>query len=41
VIREAQGAASGRGMAIAGISCGGSGAGLTALFFLLAVVAVA
>jgi hypothetical protein len=41
VIREARGAASGRGMAIAGISCGGSGAGLTALFFLLAVVAVA
>jgi hypothetical protein len=40
VIRESAGAASGRGMAIAGISCGGSGAGLTVLFFLVAVVAV-
>lgn len=40
IIRESRGAASGRGMAIAGISCGGSGAGLTVLFFLLAVLAV-
>jgi hypothetical protein len=40
VIRASRGAASGRGMAIAGISCGGSGVGLTVLFFLLAVLAV-
>src|SRR5690348_7829566 len=40
VIRGSAGAASGRGMAIAGISCGGSGAGLTVLFFLVAVLAV-
>jgi hypothetical protein len=39
VIRESQGAASGRGLAITGISCGGSGVGLTVLFFLVAVLA--
>jgi hypothetical protein len=40
VIRESRGAASGKGLAITGISCGGSGVGLTVLFFLVAVVAV-
>jgi hypothetical protein len=40
LVRESRGAASGRGLAIAGISCGGSGVGLTVLFFLLAVLAV-
>jgi hypothetical protein len=40
VIRESRGAASGRGLAITGISCGGSGVGLTVLFFLVAVLAV-
>jgi hypothetical protein len=39
-IRRSGGTASGRGMAIAGISCGGSGIGLTVLFFLLAVLSV-
>jgi hypothetical protein len=39
-IRRSGGMASGRGMAIAGISCGGSGVGLTVLLFLLAVLAV-
>ena len=40
-IRRSGGSVRGRGMAIAGISCGGSGIGLTVLFFLLAVVATA
>jgi hypothetical protein len=40
-IRRGSGTVRGRGMAIAGISCGGSGIGLTVLMFLLAVLATA
>jgi len=40
-IRRGGGTVRGRGMAIAGISCGGSGIGLTLLLFLIAVVATA
>jgi hypothetical protein len=40
-IRRGNGTVRGRGMAIAGISCGGTGIGLTLLLFLLAVVATA
>jgi hypothetical protein len=38
-VRHAQGTVTGRGMAIAGLSCGGTGVGLTVLAFVLAVVA--
>jgi hypothetical protein len=37
-IRRSGGAVGGRGLAIAGISCGGAGIGLTVLLFLLAIV---
>jgi amino acid transporter len=40
-IRRSGGTVRGRGMAVAGISCGGSGIGLTVLFFLGAVALTA
>jgi hypothetical protein len=38
-VRHAEGSVTGRGMAIAGLSCGGTGVGLTLLAFVLAAVA--
>ena len=40
-VRRSSGTVRGRGMAIAGISCGGSGVGLTVLSFIVALLATA
>jgi hypothetical protein len=40
-VRRSGGTVRGRGMAIAGIACGGSGVGLTVLSFIVALVATA